>query len=183
MAAGTYIFLDHTPLHAALEKVEGLDPSPIIHGGLASLVLVGMALAVNRSFKGKRLLPEERTFSLTNLMELAVSGLLAFMEDLMGEDAKRFLPLIGGTAFFILFNNLLGSIPGFDSSTANLNTTLACALVIFIATHFIGVRAHGVKYIKHFLGPVWWLAPLMLPIELISHFARILSLSIRLLET
>jgi len=98
----------------------------------------------------------------------------------MGEDAKRFLPLVGGTTFFVLFNNLLGLIPGFDGATANINTTLAPALVIFTATHIIGVRAHGASYIKHFLGPVWWLAPFMLIIELISHFARILSLSIRL---
>ena len=113
-------------------------------------------------------------------MEMATTGLLQFMESLMGSDAKRFLPLIGGTAFFILFNNLLGLIPGFDGATANINTTLAPALVIFVATHIVGVRTHGAGYIKQFLGPVWWLSPLMLPIELISHFARILSLSVRL---
>jgi F-type H+-transporting ATPase subunit a len=113
-------------------------------------------------------------------MELIVGGLLAFMEGLMGEDARKFLPVIGGTALFIFFNNIMGSIPGFDSATSNYNTTLACALVIFAYYQFIGFRLHGAKYVKHFLGPVWWLAPLMLPIELISHFARILSLSIRL---
>ena len=191
MAADTFIFLDHTPLHNAIEQpatVEhfggmlnnGLSASPIIHAGLASAILIFLAFLVSRSYSSQDLAPTDRTFSVRNLMELAVSGLLEFMESLMGEDAKRFLPLIGGTAFFVLFNNLMGLIPGFDGATANLNTTLAPALVIFTATHVVGIRTHGAGYVKQFTGPVWWLAPLMIPIELISHFARILSLSIRL---
>ena len=191
MAADTFIFLDHTPLHSAIEKPatiekfggmvnDGVIASPIIHAGLASLILIGLAFMVNRSYRNRDLAPTPKTYSVRNLMELAVTGLLQFMESLMGEDAKRFLPLIGGTAFFVLFNNLMGLIPGFDGATANLNTTLAPALVIFTATHVVGVRTHGAGYVKQFMGPVWWLAWLMLPIELISHFARILSLSIRL---
>jgi len=191
MSADTFIFLDHTPLHGAIEQPatiekfggmvnNGLEASPIIHAGLASALLILIAVLVSRSYKNQDLAPTSRTFSVRNLSELAVTGLLQFMESLMGSDAKRFLPLIGGTAFFILFNNLMGSLPGFDSATANFNTTLACALVIFIATHIVGVRTHGATYVKQFLGPVWWLSPLMLPIELISHFARILSLSVRL---
>lgn len=180
MSADTFIFLDHTPLHNVIGKVEGLDPSPIIHSGLVSIMLVGIAYAINRSYRDGRVLPREKTFSLPNLLEMAVSGLLAFMESIMGDDARRFLPLIGGTAFFILFNNLLGSIPGFDSPTTNYNTTLACAIVIVVATHVIGVKEHGIKYLKHFMGPVWWLAWLIFPIELIGHVARVLSLSIRL---
>jgi len=191
MSADTFIFLDHTPLHGAIEQPatiekfggmvnNGLEASPIIHAGLASALLILIAVLVSRSYKNQDLAPTSRTFSVRNLSELAVTGLLQFMESLMGSDAKRFLPLIGGTAFFILFNNLMGSFPGFDSATANFNTTLACALVIFVATHIVGVRTHGASYLKQFLGPVWWLSPLMLPIELISHFARILSLSVRL---
>ena len=191
MSADTFIFLDHTPLHGAIEHPatiekfggmlnNGVLASPIIHAGLASAIIVLLAVIVNRTYRTEGIAPSTRTFSVRNLMELAVAGLLQFMESLMGKDAKRFLPLIGGTAFFVLFNNLMGLIPGFDGPTANLNTTLAPALVIFTATHIIGVRAHGASYIKHFLGPVWWLAPFMLIIELISHFARILSLSIRL---
>lgn len=191
MAADTFIFLDHTPLHDVLDKpatVEtlggmvnnGLDPSPIIHAGLVSIILVAAAYAISRSYGDRRIYPQGKTFSLANLLEMAVSGLLAFMEGLMGDHARRFVPLIGTTAFFILFCNLLGSIPGFDSPTTNYNTTLACALVIVVATHVIGFRAHGAKYVKHFMGPVWWLAWLIFPIELIGHFARVLSLSVRL---
>ncbi len=191
MSADTFIFLNHTPLHSAIEQPatiekfggmvnNGLEASPIIHAGLASALLILIAILVNRSYRDQDFAPTARTFSVRNLMEMAVAGLLQFMESLMGSDAKRFLPLIGGTAFFVLFNNLMGSLPGFDSATANFNTTLACALVIFVATHVVGVRTHGAAYVKQFLGPVWWLSPLMLPIELIGHFARILSLSVRL---
>jgi F-type H+-transporting ATPase subunit a len=74
----------------------------------------------------------------------------------------------------------LGLVPGFFSPTASLNTTLSLAICTFVLTHVIGIKFHGVKYIKHFLGPVWVLAPLMLIIELIGHFARVMSLSIRL---
>jgi F-type H+-transporting ATPase subunit a len=74
----------------------------------------------------------------------------------------------------------MGMIPGFYAPTANLNTTLACALIVVVFTHVLGVKYHGIKYIKHFLGPVPWLIPLIFPIEIISHLSRILSLSIRL---
>lgn len=89
-------------------------------------------------------------------------------------------PLIASLGFFILCCNYLGMIPGFLSPTSNLNTTLACALIVVVMTHVLGVKFHGVKYIKHFLGPVWWLSWLILPIELVGHFSRVLSLSIRL---
>jgi len=180
MAADTFIFLDHTPLHSALEKVDGIDPSPVIHGGLVFFLLVGIAVAVNRSYQGRDAQLTEKTFSLTNIMEQAVAGLMTFMEGMMGDDAKRFVPLIGSTALFILFSNLMGAIPGFDSPTSNLNTTLAPAIVIVLATHIVGIKTHGRGYIKQFLGPVPWLIPLIFPIEVISHLARVVSLSVRL---
>ena len=71
-------------------------------------------------------------------------------------------------------------IPGFESPTGNLNTTVSMAIVVFAMTHIVGVQVHGIKYVKQFLGPIWWLTPLMLPIELISHLSRPVSLSIRL---
>ena len=69
---------------------------------------------------------------------------------------------------------------GLESPTANLNTTVSMAIVVFVVTHVVGIKVHGVKYIKQFMGPVWWLTPLMMPIELISHLSRPLSLSVRL---
>jgi F-type H+-transporting ATPase subunit a len=106
--------------------------------------------------------------------------ILKFLDDIIGPRGRKFLPLIGTLGFFILFSNLLGLVPGFLPPTDNLNTTVACALVVFFATHYYGVKAHGFKYLKHFLGPVLWLSPLFVIIEVISHLARVLSLSMRL---
>ncbi|HBL53267.1 MAG TPA: ATP synthase F0 subunit A, partial [Syntrophaceae bacterium] len=115
-----------------------------------------------------------------NVMEVIIDGLHALLIDTIGEHGKKFFPLIATLGLFILTANLIGIIPGFESPTANINTNLAMALVVFFSTHVVGVITHGFKYVKQFLGPVWWLIPLMLPIELISHLSRPLSLTFRL---
>ncbi|MBN1612992.1 MAG: F0F1 ATP synthase subunit A [Deltaproteobacteria bacterium] len=115
-----------------------------------------------------------------NVMEVIVSAFDSLLTETMGHAGKRFFPLIATLGLYILVSNLLGLIPGFESPTANLNTTVSMAVVVFFMTHIVGVRMHGFKYIKQFLGPVWWLTPLMLPIEIISHLSRPLSLSVRL---
>ena len=125
------------------------------------------------------LIPSDR-FTLRNFLELVIEMVMKFLDDIIGHRGREFLPLIGTLALFILFSNLLGLIPGFLPPTDNLNTNVACALVVFFATHYYGLKTHGIKYLRHFLGPVLWLSPLMLPIELISHLARVLSLSMRL---
>lgn len=118
---------------------------------------------------------------LQNVFEATVAGLIGMLESMIGHKGKKYLPLIGGLAFFILFGNLLGIIPGMKSPTANPNTTLALAITVFILYHVFGVIEQGpVTYAKHFTGPVWWLAPLMVVVEFFGHFARPLSLSIRL---
>jgi F-type H+-transporting ATPase subunit a len=115
-----------------------------------------------------------------NFFEIIVSGIEEFMVDITGEEGRKFFPLIATVFLYIATCNLLGLIPGFYPPTASINTTLSCALTVVVFTHVIGIKFHGAKYIKHFLGPVWWLSPLIFIIELIGHFARILSLSIRL---
>ena len=115
-----------------------------------------------------------------NVMEVIVEGFDNLLTETMGPEGRPFFPLIATLGLYILTSNLLGLIPGFESPTANLNTTASMALVVFVMTHVVGIRIHGVKYVKHFLGPIWWLAPLMVVLELISHFARIISLSVRL---
>ncbi len=115
-----------------------------------------------------------------NLFEIIISGMEEFMVDITGEEGRKFFPLIATVFLYIATCNLLGLVPGFYPPTASINTTLSCALTVVVFTHVIGVKFHGAKYIKHFLGPVWWLSPLIFIIELIGHLARILSLSIRL---
>jgi len=115
-----------------------------------------------------------------HVFEVILGGIRNLVFDVMGPEGLKFFPLIATIAIFILTANLLGIIPGFESPTSSLNTTVAIAVVVVVMTHIVGIRVHGFKYIKQFLGPVWWLAPIMLPIELVSHLARPLSLSVRL---
>ena len=115
-----------------------------------------------------------------NIMEVIIGGFDSLLVDTMGDKGRKFFPLIATLGLFILTSNLIGIIPGFESPTANINTTAAMAIVVFLSTHVVGVSIHGPKYFKQFLGPVWWLIPLMLPIEIISHLSRPLSLTFRL---
>ncbi len=115
-----------------------------------------------------------------NVMEVIIGGFDSLITDTMGHDGRRFFPLIATLGLYILAANLLGLLPGFESPTANLNTTVSMALVVFLMTHIVGVKVHGIKYLKQFMGPIWWLSPLMIPIEIVSHLARPVSLSFRL---
>ncbi|MBW2370768.1 MAG: F0F1 ATP synthase subunit A [Deltaproteobacteria bacterium] len=115
-----------------------------------------------------------------NLFEIAIGQLEEFMVSITGEEGRWFFPIIGTVFIFIFICNLTGLIPGFFPPTASANTNLACALTVFFFTHFLGIKYHGAKYYKHFIGPVWWLIPIILPIELIGHLARVLSLTMRL---
>jgi F-type H+-transporting ATPase subunit a len=146
------------------------------------LILTGIGLSVGAKVKDTQasLVPEDR-FTLRTFVELLVEATYGQLVTMMGpKAAKFFLPLIGTCAFLILFSNVLGLVPGFLPPTDVLNTTVPYALVIFFATHIFGVKEHGLPYFKHFLGPLWWLAPLMLPIEIVSHIVRPVSLAIRL---
>ncbi len=115
-----------------------------------------------------------------SFFELLIGGLEDFMVDITGEEGRAFFPYIGTLFLYIWVCNLIGLIPGFFSPTANINTTLSMALCTFVYTHYLGIKFHGVKYIKHFLGPVPALAPLFLPIEIVGHLARVMSLTLRL---
>jgi F-type H+-transporting ATPase subunit a len=149
---------------------------------VALLTLGALAYRHKVSAENKdRLIPEEK-LGLRNLYELLVEATLSIAEGVMGRrKAEKYLPLVGTLVFFILFNNLIGLVPGFLPATDTLKTNLALAVTVFLMTHVFGVAEHGLKYFKHFAGPLPVLAPLMVPIELISHIARPVSLSLRLL--
>ncbi len=149
------------------------DISPLTYTWLIMIVLIGLAYLAMRK---ATIVPNP----VQNVIELVMLGLNNLIKDTMGEKGKPFIPLLVAEAFFIFTANIIGIIPGFFSPTANLNTTAAIAIVVFILTHIIGVKTHGFKYIKSFMGPVWWLMPLFIPVEIISHLSRPLSLSVRL---
>ncbi len=117
-----------------------------------------------------------------NVMEAYLNGVLAMGADVMGKaEARRYLPLVATIGLFVGIANLIGVIPGFEAPSAFLDFTLALALVVFVYYNFEGIRRNGlISYFKHFMGPVWWLAWLMFPIEIVSHISRIISLSFRL---
>jgi F-type H+-transporting ATPase subunit a len=123
-----------------------------------------------------------RTMNLRNFFEYTAESVYGMVESAMGEhNAARFFPLIGALWMFILFGNLIGLIPGMVSPNDTLKTNVGIALLVFVLTHYYGIKEHGLAYFKHFLGPSLILAPLMLPIEVISHLARPVSLSLRLM--
>ncbi|MBF0375923.1 MAG: F0F1 ATP synthase subunit A [Desulfamplus sp.] len=138
---------------------------------MAILIILGWLAG-----KNTKLIPEP----IQNVFEVLVSGLEEFMVEITGEEGRWLFPLAASIFLFVFIGNLIGLVPGFFPPTANLNTTAALALVTVVFTHVIGIKYHGAKYYKHFIGPVWWMIPIILPIELIGHAARILSLSFRL---
>ncbi|DAB27973.1 MAG: F0F1 ATP synthase subunit A [Sulfurimonas sp. RIFOXYD12_FULL_33_39] len=117
-----------------------------------------------------------------NVMEAYISGVLKMGTDVMGkENAMRFLPLVATIGMFVGIANLIGVIPGFEAPTAFLEMPFTLALAVFVYYNYVGIKEQGViKYFKHFMGPVWWLYWLMFPIEIVSHFSRLVSLSFRL---
>ncbi|MDP2725292.1 MAG: F0F1 ATP synthase subunit A [Syntrophales bacterium] len=146
------------------------------HVAYSMFIMIALALLSFLATRRLDIYPNK----LQNVMEAALDSIDAFLTDTMGRDGRRFFPLVATLGLYILSSNLLGLLPGFESPTSNINTTASMAIVVFFTTHIIGVKVHGVKYIKHFMGPIWWLSPLMIIIELIGHFARPLSLTMRL---
>ncbi len=115
-----------------------------------------------------------------SVAEMIVQMFESVVLDTIGPEGRKYVPVIGTVGIFIFACNMIGLVPGLMSPTSKLNVTVGCALVVFLYYHAQGVRAQGLKYFKHFLGPIPALAPLMLPIEIISHFSRPVSLSMRL---
>ncbi|MGH9780410.1 MAG: F0F1 ATP synthase subunit A [Candidatus Acidiferrales bacterium] len=116
-------------------------------------------------------------FFLSNPMGVGVKDLL---DDIVGHGSEQHIALLGTIGMFILICNLAAVVPGFMSPTAEVSVPLACAVVVFLYYNFFGIKHHGAAYPKTLMGPVWWLAPLIFLIETISHFARMLSLTVRL---
>jgi F-type H+-transporting ATPase subunit a len=150
------------------------------------LLLTVMAWIARAHFSQKdAVVPPER-FGVANFFELTVETLLGLMTNIIGRDARRYFPLVGGLGFYVFFSNIIGLVPGLAPPTDNLNTTAGCGLVVFLYYNYQGLRSNGLNHIAHMANPsgVWWgwfLAPLMFPIELFSHLVRPISLAMRLM--
>ncbi len=150
-------------------------PDHIVMVLLVSLGLISFAIWL----RGR--LSVENPGRMQHLAEVGLEALQGLMQGVIGKDHRRFLPLIWTLGVYIFVSNILGLIPGFISPTSNLNVTAGCAIPVFVYYNYHGIRKHGLAaYLAHFMGPVWWLAWLLFPVEIVSHLARILSLSMRL---
>jgi F-type H+-transporting ATPase subunit a len=159
--------------HPPIFRLPGV-PDHVLYTWVVMVILIGLSWAATRRMS---LVPR----GAQNFVEVILEQFIQMIDDVIGPDGRRYLPLIGTLGLFILVCNLMGLVPGLMSPTGNLMTNAACALVVFFAYHYIGIKRQGLgHYLKHFMGPVPALAPLMIPIEVISHLARPLSLTLRL---
>lgn len=175
--------------YSPLEQALGIPP--VLQATMLSvLLLVGAAVVIRRQLAqaGGGTIPDEG-LTLRNAFEIVVEGLADLARGTLGEEWRKWFPLVGTIFFFILVSNLMGLAPGLDGATSSINTTLAWALISVLVAEYAGIRKHGRRYVEHFLGPpfefrghhVYLLAPLFVPLELIGHVARVVTLAIRLL--
>jgi len=160
--------------HPPIFRLPGI-PDHVTYTWLVMVILAGVAFAASRNVQ---LVPR----GLQNFLEVVLEQFLQMIDDVMGVEGRKYLPLLATLGLFIVTANLISLVPGMGGPTSNLNTNAACALVVFVSYHWIGVRKQGaLKYLAHFAGPVpLALKPLMFVIEIISHLARPLSLTLRL---
>ena len=154
--------------------VPGFDDYPnVVYSWAVMIFLIIISILATRSL-------QTIPVGSQNVIETLFEGVASFMEDALGPEGNPYFPLIFTLGIYIFLSNVIGILPGFMAPTSNINTNIGCALTVFFATHYIGFKKSGVKYLEHFTGPIIWLAPLMIPIEIISHLARPLSLTLRL---
>ena len=157
---------------AALSVLERYDH--LLNAALAALLAMVIATLVRKNLS-RIPGPLQQTF------EGVVGGLKEMIDDNIAHHGERYLPFIGTMALFVFFNNLFGLLRGLAPGTSNWNVTLGSALVVFGYYNWHGMKEQGAgKYWLHFAGPIWWLAPLMFPLEILGLLSRILSHSLRL---
>lgn len=150
--------------------------------GLVSIALVFVAVAGRAALgTGETAVMPTGKFSLRGLLEMVTEFVAGLVDTVIGHHARRFTPMFTAVFFFVLINNLVSIIPGMTPATENINTTFAMGFFMFLTYNVLGIRENGiVNYLKHFMGPILLLAPLMFVIELVSHLVRPFSLGLRL---
>jgi F-type H+-transporting ATPase subunit a len=170
--------------HSLFGKPVGVHSAEPLTASLAiALLILLMALAVRGKLADyeKSVIPDDK-LTLRTFLEVLVGSFYGMMSDMMGpKRAKRYFPLIGTCAIFIFLGNLIGLVPGFTPPTSSWNITAGCALVVFLAFNYYGIKENGLGYFKHLAGPVWWMAWLIFPLEVMSLLIRPITLSVRLM--
>lgn len=170
----THAVQGHTQAH---EHKLGDIPDPALlaaNGVIVSLILIAFAVAATRKMAA---IPR----GVQNVGEFIVETMINFTRGIIGPGGEKYVPLVGTLFFFIYFSNLIGLIPGFHSPTANLSTTLALGLIVFFYVQYVGIRSNGLLgYVKHFMGPLPALSPLLFPVEVISELVKPFTLAMRL---
>jgi F-type H+-transporting ATPase subunit a len=155
----------------------------VIPDHLAIIIFLTLLLTAFSLYVRTRL-SVEHPGKLQIVLEDGVSGLFGVLDDVVGPKGRRYLPLVGTLGILIWMCNMSGLVPGLMAPTSNYNVTLGCAITVWVYYHYQGIKEQGIgPYFKHFAAPPgapMWIAPIMLPIELISHMSRVLSLSLRL---
>lgn len=176
---GGFNLLSHLPIFSELPNHVGM--TILVALTLVVTTFVARSQLLTVMAKGDGGLVPESKLTYRNFFEIIAESLYKLTESVIGHhDTPIYYPVIGTLFVFIFASNLVGLIPVFLPPTDNLNTTLALGLFVFVYYNYAGFKAHGMGYFKQFLGPVLWLAPLMLVIELASHIFRPLSLALRL---
>ncbi len=155
----------------------------LVAAAFVALVIIGLAFVTRGKIQNteEAVIPEDK-LTLRTFMEFFIEYVYDDMKGIMGaRRAKQYFPVIGTAGLFVFFSNMLGLIPGFAPPTSSWDVTLGCALVVFVAFNYYGLKENGIGYIKHLAGPVWWLAWLILPLETVSLLIRPLTLSVRLM--
>lgn len=150
--------------------------------GVAALLTMGIGTIARAQLgTGETAVMPSGRFSVRGIFEVITEFISNLATTVIGEHGRYYVPMFASVFFFVLLNNLLGVIPGMTPATENLNTTLAFGLFMFIAYNYLGIKENGfINYMKHFMGPIIWLAPFMFIVEIISHIVRPISLGLRL---
>ena len=146
-----------------------------------TLILLSGVLVRSRLAAADGGIVPDAGFSVRNIIELLTEMLVGMAEQTMGHKWRTYFPFVATLFLFILFANLLGLIPGLGGATTNASVTWAWAIISFAVHQYVGIKENGFGYVKHFIGPVWWLAPLYIVIEFVSHLSRVFTPAVRLL--
>jgi F-type H+-transporting ATPase subunit a len=167
-----------------MQIIPGLNqlPDHVATAGVVTGLLVGTALVARRQIaRAADPVVPDQGLTLRNALEGYVEWFTSFTASILGPHSQKYVPLYGALFLFILANNLLGLVPGFSPATSNVNTTLGLGILSFVMYNYFGFKEHGIGYLKHFLGPIWWLFFLMVPLEIVDNLLRPFTLNLRLL--